>query len=111
MLLVNHYEPEVCECDFVVKQRVSSNDDLWFFAGRQGFLTHKKRQWSAFLLTSGGSQRQAHAQRLEPAPQDIIMLLRQDLCRRHERSLIAALDGEQHCSDSDNGLSRAYVAL
>src|SRR6266487_5826740 len=44
----------------------------------------KQWQWPAFLLPRGSSQRYAYAQRLEPPPQDIIMLLCQNLRRRHE---------------------------
>ena len=57
----------------------------------RNFMRHvKQRQRPALLLSRGGPDRQAHAERLEPAPQNGIMLLRQNLRRRHERSLIAA---------------------
>src|SRR5438067_9387009 len=93
MLLIDHNEPEVRKRDFVVQQRMCPHDDLGFLARRID-CTLEQRQRSAFFLPGGGSQRHAYAERLEPAPQDIIMLLRQNLRRGHERGLIAALDSE-----------------
>jgi hypothetical protein len=39
------------------------------------------------------------------------MLLRQNLCRRHQRRLRSGLDGEQHCCDSHDRFPGANVAL
>jgi hypothetical protein len=39
------------------------------------------------------------------------VLLGQDLGGRHERGLVAALDGEQHGEERDDGLAGADVAL
>ena len=51
------------------------------------------------------------AQRFEPAAENGVMLLGQDLRRRHERSLEAGFHREQHRRDRDDGFAGANIAL
>ena len=74
-------------------------------------VARKQRQRAAFFLSRGRAQRNAPAQRLQPAAQHIVMLLGQNLRGRHERGLIASLYGQQHRRDGDHGFSRTDVAL
>ncbi len=46
-------------------------------------------------------------ERLQPAAQDRVMLLRQDLRRRHERGLKSGLDRQQHRADRDHRFARS----
>ena len=50
-------------------------------------------------------------ERLEPAPQDIIMLLGQNLCGCHERGLISRFNRKKHRCYGDDCFSGADIAL
>jgi hypothetical protein len=104
MLLVNHNESKIRERDALVKQRMRTNDCIRIFI--------TGNQWEkTFLLTRRSAQRHAHAERLEPAPQDCIMLVSQNLRWRHKRGLIPRFDRKQHRRDGDDRFARAHVPL
>src|SRR5262249_2561909 len=71
----------------------------------------KQWQWTAWFLARGCSQSDVDAQRLEPTAQQVVMLLGQDLCRRHECGLISSFNRKQHRRDGNDGFSRANVSL
>src|SRR5205814_4169228 len=48
-------------------------------------LVASNQREKSFLLSRRGSERNANPKRIEPAPQHGIMLLSQNLCRRHKR--------------------------
>ncbi len=71
----------------------------------------KQRQRPAFFLTRGGSQRHPDSQRFQPRSQNVIMLFRQDLCRRHQSGLEPGFHGQQDGRDCHNRLARPNIPL
>ena len=65
----------------------------------------KKWQRSAFFLARSCSQRDVDTERLEAAPQHIVMLLSENLRRAHERRLISGFNCKQHGRDCNDGFS------
>ena len=70
---------------------------------------------SAFLRSFAGSPPESHAilhrQTVEPRRELAVMLLGEDFGRRHERDLVARLDGLQRRQRGDDGLAAADIAL
>ena len=75
------------------------------------FHSRKQRQGTAFFLPCCCSQCDVDAQRLEPTPEYFVMLLGQNLRRRHECGLISRFNCKKHRRNRDDGFSRADVAL
>ena len=73
--------------------------------------TGKQQQWPTLLLPRSSSDRKSHAERFEPAPQHVVMLLGQNLGWRHESGLKTGLHREQNCRDGDDRFPGADVTL
>ena len=101
VLLVDYDEPEVVEKLIIVEQGVGADDDL----GRSGKFEVIR------LITVGGAQGGAHAQRFEPTTEGEVMLLGEDLGGSHQRGLASGIDGQQHCGHGHEGFTGAYIAL
>ena len=56
-------------------------------------------------------KRDADPERIEPIAQNRVMLLRQNLRRRHQRGLRPGLDGEQHRRDGHHRFPGTDIAL
>ncbi len=74
------------------------------------FIAFHQRQ-ETFFLSRGSTDRQFHSERFQPAPQHGVMLLSQDLGRRHECRLITRFNGQQDRCDCNDGFSRADISL
>ena len=106
VLLVDDHEREVAKGDVGLQQRVGPDDDRGQARGEAG---QGRVARPAFLppgqqpdLDPGGPG--------EP-PQGRLMLAGEDLGRRHQRGLRAALDRRQHRHQRDHGLAAADIAL
>ena len=71
----------------------------------------EQRQRPAFFLARGGPERQVGPRAVRASAADGVVLLGQDLRRRHERSLKAGFDREQHRGNRHHGFARADIAL
>src|SRR6516165_4009699 len=57
------------------------------------------------------SQSDPNIQRSQPTPKIIKMLLRENLCRSHQGSLIAGLNRVEHNRSRNQSLTRSYISL
>jgi hypothetical protein len=104
VLLVDHHETEAMELHGFLQERVGADDDS-HRADRQ-LPPHRP------LLRSGqASDQQAglDVERSEQLLERRVVLLGEQLGRRHERRLISVLHREHHPEQRDDGLARADV--
>src|SRR6202030_1696863 len=94
VLLVDHRQSEVLERNPFIKQRMRPHDNVRFFF-RLIYSPIKQRQWTALLLPRTGPQGDSHAERLEPATENGVMLFGENLRRCHEGGLGAGFHGEK----------------
>ena len=105
VLLIDDGEAEILERNTLVKQRMRPDDDIRASSSPE---TERKK---AFFLSRRPSGAKLDSERLEPAAEDGVMLLGQDLGGRHERGLEAGFHREQHRRDRDDGLAGTDIAL
>ena len=89
MLLINDNVRKILEGNFLGDQGMSPDGKrpgVFLSAG-----CGKKGKVSGFFAGSG-EQFDVYSERFEPGPEGLKMLLREDLCRSHERGIVACLD-------------------
>ncbi len=109
VLLVNHGEPKTAEGHRRLDQRVGADDRMQRAIGKTAH----------HLLTVGprrAPRQQSHRkarlrERCEELAQSAIVLLCQDLRRRHQSDLVAGVDDQRHQQRRDHRLARPDVAL
>ena len=106
VLLVDDDEGEVAKRDIGLQQRVGPDDDRGQARGEAG----QGRVARPALLPAGQQPDLEPGRPGEPA-QGRLVLAGQDLGRRHQRRLRAALDRAQHRHQRDHGLAAADIAL
>ncbi len=99
-------EGEVAEFDIGLQQCVGADDD------RQSAVGEPSQQCGpSAALFAPGREADLDLRRRRMALEDRMMLAGEDLGRRQQRRLGAALDGSQHCQQGDDGLAAADIAL
>src|SRR5579864_6634247 len=106
MLLVDDYQPQIAELNFLLEESMRPNDQLGVslrdvpadFALAVGF----ERSCQQHDAISGV---------LQNPPRGEIMLLGKNLRGRHERNLAAILDGDNRCLEPDNRFPGSHIAL
>ena len=106
MLLVDDGERQVAEFDIGLQQRMRPHNDRGQPRGEA-----RQHRVAAAALLSPGQQPYFDPRRSREALQNRVMLPRQDLGRRHQGRLGAALDRLQHREQRDDGLAAADIAL
>src|SRR5690606_24834257 len=106
MLLVYDRHPEIVELHFFLQQSMRADEDLKTPIAK----TFVKVLSYRFFCRSG-QQRDGKAHAVGVSFQSVIVLLRQDLGRRHQRALCIAGGDEQHTDKSYDGFSAADIAL
>ena len=106
MLLVDNGEPQLCKDHVLLKERVGANGQLRH-AGFDGF----QRGLLFFLLQAARQPRNGDPLRFEQRRELAVMLLGENLRRRHEGALITRLDGLQGGQRGHHGLAAAHIAL
>ena len=76
---------------------------------RDACATRKQRE--RILGAGTGAQGNGYAQRLQPAAQDDVVLLSENLRRRHQRRLEARFNRQQHRGHGHDRFARANIAL
>ena len=106
VLLVHDRQRQVGKGDLLLDQGVRSDNDT------RGTL-RGGRQCSAFLLAAeaSGEPDDLQPKRRKPRGELAVMLLGQDLGRRHDRDLPPVLDALQGGKHGDHRLAAAHVAL
>ena len=106
MLLVNDDQPRLRELDFLFQQSMRADDEL-----RISLRDMAADFALAVALQRAGQQDDAVSRILQNSARGKIMLLRQNLRRRHQRDLITIFDGDDGCLKADDGLPRTHVSL
>ena len=106
VLLVDHREREVAKHDIGLQQRMRADDDRGQARGEA-----RQHRIARPPLLAPGQQPDLDPGRRGEALQGRVMLAREDLGRRHQRRLAAALDRDQHRQQRDDGLAAADIAL
>jgi hypothetical protein len=106
VLLVDDDQPQFRKVHMLLKQRMGAHYDVCLAAG------HELQLGVALApLDLAAEPADAQAEGLQPAREIQIMLLGQQLGRRHHGGLKAALHSLQRSQGSDQRLARAHVAL
>ena len=106
VLLVHDNQAEVFEFHAILNQRVRSDHKL-----RVALRNVTPHVALSVQLERAGEQHDAVTGLFQNLPCRKIMLLRQNLGRRHERDLIAVFDSDDRGLESDNRFARADIAL
>ena len=108
VLLVDDDEAEVVELDLLLDERVGADDEVALRRGRCG-----RGRALVGVVERAGEQGDAVVARraLEQLARGEVVLRGKDFRRRHQRGLIAVLDGDEHGLQRDDGLAGADVAL
>ena len=106
MLLVDDAKPEIIEHHSGFDQCVRPNEDL-HLAGGQGI------EYGAAALSFDIAREQLHAnaQILELSRDSFVVLLRQDLCRRHDARLKTIVESQQTSQCGHHRLARSHISL
>ena len=106
MLLVDDRETEPGELDLLLEERVRPDGDLDLAVGDRG-----DRRAPLPRRQCAGEPRHLEAERPQPLRELAVVLLGEDLGRRHHRRLPAALDGAHRRGRGNDRLAAADVAL
>ncbi len=106
MLLVDDDQAELVELDRLLDERVRADHQLCV-----ALRDVMSRLLLAARLLRSGEQYDAIAGGFENAARRKIMLRRENFRGRHQRDLVAVLDGDDRCFERDNGFARADIAL
>ena len=106
MLLVDDHQSELVELDSLLNECVRADHQL-----RVALRDVMTRQLLAAGFLRSGEQHDAIAGGFENAARRKIMLCRQNFRRRHQRDLVAVLDGDDRCLERDDGFAGADIAL
>src|ERR1700751_3478252 len=101
MLLVDDNKTQALELVCIVKERVRSYQDLRIT------LQLKMRIFNSCAR----SQSDSNIQRSKPTPKVIKMLLRENLCRSHQSSLITRLNRVKHSRGRNQSLACSDISL
>ena len=106
VLFVDHCQAELAKADGILDERVRADDEVQRAAGHLGLhLT------PLFRRRRAGEQGHAEPGGLEEPPDIDVVLLGENLGRRHERYLEAVLHGDERRHQRDDGLAGTDVAL
>ena len=108
MLFVDHHDPEATELDVGLEQRVGSYDDLGLARCETLPLAPAI---AGFERAGKNPQAVVGTALVEQPPEVPVVLLGQDLGRRHQRRLVAVVHRNQQRQKRDDRLSRADVPL
>ncbi len=106
MLLVDDDQAELVELHRLLNERVRANHQL-----RVALRDVVARLLLAARLLRAGEQNDAIAGGFQNAARRQVMLRGQNFRGRHERDLVAVLDGDDRSLEGDNGFAGADVAL
>ena len=106
MLLVDHREPEIGECDALLKQRMGADRDV---DRPSANAASEARRAAALSRPVMSAMRKADACRQRRHA--LVVLAGENLGRRHHRRLPAGFDHLRHRQQRDDGLARSDVAL
>src|SRR3954463_12714093 len=106
VLLVNDDEAQLCEFNFLLDQGVGSDHQL-----RAALSDVAADLALAVVLKRAGEKHNSVSRRFKDAARRKIMLLGENLGRRHQRNLVSVLDGDNRGLECDERFARAYVAL
>ena len=106
MLLVDNHETQFGELDAFFQQGVRANDQVGV-----ALRDVAADIALAILFDGAGQQHDAVSSAFENPPRGKIMLLRQDLRRRHQRDLAAVFDGDDGRFERHDRLARPNVPL
>ena len=107
MLLVDDDQPELVELDRLLGERVRADDEVDRAARELG--ARISRRFAAVALPVSEATRNRDA--IEQPPNRQVVLVRQNLGRRHERDLQAVLHRDERGEQRDDRLAGADVAL
>jgi hypothetical protein len=106
MLFIDDYEAEISEPSPISDERVRPDDDV------EQTLLHPKPRLTPFAeARRAGDTRNANAKGCKRCDKAPLMLLRQDVGRRHERNLTPRAHRHQACSRGNGCLSGSDFAL
>ena len=108
MLLVDHGEAQALELDSRLEQRVGAHDELYVTAANpfQNLAPRRRAQRARQQARAA-----CDASLREQATDVAIMLIGQDLRRRHQGGLVAVVHGDEQSQQRHDRLARADVAL
>ncbi len=106
MLLVDDDEGEVAKLDIGLQERMGADDDRGQPRGEA-----RQHRGARPALLAPGQEADLDPCRRGVALQGRVMLAGEDLGRRHQRGLTAALDRAQHRQQRHDGLAAADIAL
>ena len=106
MLFIDDHQPQPGELYCLLKQRMGTDDEL-----RCARLDLRLGGDLVLFFQAAGEPGDVQSERLEPLGDLTKMLLSEDFGRRHERCLIAAVDGLGGRQCSNNCFAAADIAL
>ena len=106
MLLINDHQPQLAELNLLLQQRVRANHQLC--VALRDVPSHFAL---AIRFQRARQQDDAVPGILQNSPRRKIMLLRQDLGRRHQRHLATILDRDNRRLEPHNRLARSHISL
>ena len=106
MLLVDDHQPKLVELDRLLDERVRADHQLCV-----ALRDVVARLLLAARFLRAGQQHDAIARALQDAPRRQVMLRCKNLRGRHQRDLVAVLDGDDRSLEGDDGFAGADIAL